>query len=115
MKPTFVFVCGGGHTTAYLDPFIRALSDACYASIAVTPRCLNSSPPCTSFQPDVEAVKEIISDLVEKGSDITVAMHSYGGAVGTEAVGILSTARRATLIRSRDWCISPRCIRLKAR
>ncbi|MBE3043741.1 alpha/beta fold hydrolase [Candidatus Bathyarchaeota archaeon] len=89
MKPTFVLVCGGGHTTAYLDPLIRVLSDAGYASVAVTPRCLNSSPPATSFQPDVEAVKEVITDLVEKGSDVIVVMHSYGGAVGTEAVGDL--------------------------
>lgn len=101
MKPTFVFVCGGGHTTAYFDPLINALSDTGYASLAVTPRCLNSSPPATSFQPDVEAVKEAVADLADKGNEVIVVMHSYGGAVGTEAVRDLvdSTPGYATKIK----------------
>ena len=89
MKPTFVFVCGAWLNTSYYDPLVRALSDAGYDSVVVTPRCLNSKPPSTSFQPDVDAVKEVITDLVEKNIDVILVVHSYGGAVGTEAVGAL--------------------------
>lgn len=73
MKPKFVFECGAWHTTSYFDPLISALSDKGYVSVAVTPRCVNSSPAATSFQPDVDAVKEVIADLVEKGNNVVLS------------------------------------------
>lgn len=86
MKPTFVLVVGSWHTAACYDPLVKALADAGYASVAVAPRCLNSSPPTTSFQPDADAIKDAISGL---SGDVILVMHSYGGVVGTSAVGDL--------------------------
>ncbi|SPO03729.1 uncharacterized protein DNG_06412 [Cephalotrichum gorgonifer] len=87
MKPTFVFVSGAWHRSDYWGPLTRGLADAGYPSVAVTPRCVNSEPAATSFQPDVDAVKETLVNLLEKGTNVIVLAHSYGGVVGTEAVG----------------------------
>lgn len=94
MKPTFVLVCGAWHLPPYWDALIAALADAGYESVAVTPRSVNAKPPVTSLKPDADAVKEVITDLVEKGKDVIVVMHSYGGCVGTEAVGELVDGNR---------------------
>lgn len=87
MRPTFVLVAGSWHTAACFDPLIKTLDDAGYASVAVKPRCLNSSPPATSFQPDADALKEVLVELRDK--DVILVMHSYGGLVGTDVVGDL--------------------------
>lgn len=94
MKPTFVLVCGAWHLPPYWDPLITSLTDACYDSVAVTPRSVNAKSPVTDLQPDVDAVKQVITDLVNKGKDVIVVMHSYGGCVGTEAVGDLVDGNR---------------------
>lgn len=60
MSPTFVFVAGSWHPSDYFQPLIRTLADAGYASVAVTPRCVDSSPPAASFQPDADALKEAV-------------------------------------------------------
>lgn len=94
MKPTFLFVCGAWHLPPYWDPLIAALTDGGYDSVAVTPRSVNAKSPVTGLQPDVDAVKEVITDLVSKGKHVIVVMHSYGGCVGTEAVGDLVDGNR---------------------
>lgn len=87
MKPTFLLVVGAWHTAACYDTLVKALADAGYSSVAVKPRCLNSSPPSASFQPDADAMKEVLAEL--QGKDVILVMHSYGGIVGTDAVGDL--------------------------
>lgn len=87
MKPTFVLVAGAWHTAACWDPLTKALADAGYPSVSVKPRCLNSSPPADSFQPDADALKEVLAEL--RGKDVIVVMHSYSSIPGTDAVGDL--------------------------
>ena len=94
MKPTFVLVGGAWHLPSYWDPLIAALADAGYDSVAVTLPSVNALQPVTTLQPDADAVKEVLSDLVGKGKDVIVVMHSYGGSVGTEAVGDLVDGNR---------------------
>lgn len=86
MSPTFVLVPGAWHTATYYEPLIRALADIGYPSVAVKPGCVDSSPPATSFQPDADAVKDVITGL---HTDVILVFHSYSGIPVTDAVGDL--------------------------
>lgn len=86
-KPTFLFVPGAWHLPPYFDHLITYLSSHGYPSVAVTLPAVNSSPAVTSLQPDVDAVVAALAALLDSGSDVVVVMHSYGGMVGTDAVG----------------------------
>ncbi len=86
-KPTFLFVPGAWHLPAYFDPLIAYCSAHGYPSVAVTLPAVNSSPAVTSLQPDVDTVAAALAALLNGGSDVVVVMHSYGGMVGTDAVG----------------------------
>ncbi|SPN99986.1 uncharacterized protein DNG_02838 [Cephalotrichum gorgonifer] len=93
MRPSFVFVTGACYGPAYFDPIRHALNGLGYSSVAVTPRALNSVPPATSFQPDADAVRDDTLGLLEKGEDVIIVMHSYGGIPGTEAAGDIIASR----------------------
>lgn len=86
-KPTFLFVPGAWHLPPYFDPLISYLSAHGYPSVAVTLPAVNSSPAVTSLQPDVDAAVAALAETLSEGSDVVVVMHSYGGMVGTDAVG----------------------------
>ncbi|TEY39954.1 hypothetical protein BOTCAL_0446g00020 [Botryotinia calthae] len=58
------------------------------------PSCNDKSPPVSSFREDVTAVRNIIKSLVEADERVFMAMHSYGGAVGTDAIEVLTFADR---------------------
>lgn len=72
---------------AYFQPLIKYLSSHGYPSVAVSLPGVNSSPAVTSIQPDVDAVAAALTALLDGGSDVVIVLHSYGGMVGTDAVG----------------------------
>jgi pimeloyl-ACP methyl ester carboxylesterase len=86
-KPTFLFVPGAWHLPAYFDPLIKYLASHGYPSVAVTLPGVNSSPAVTSIQSDVDAVADALTALLDSGTDVVAVFHSYGGMVGTDAVG----------------------------
>ena len=86
-KPTFLFIPAAWHLPAYFDPLITYLSYHGYSSVAVTLPSVNSSPAVTSLQPDVDSIAAALTTLLDNASDVIVMMHSYGGMVGTDAVG----------------------------
>jgi pimeloyl-ACP methyl ester carboxylesterase len=85
--PTFLLIPGAWHLPAYFDPVISYLSNHHYPSVAVTLPDVNSSPAATSIQSDVSVAADALTALLNNGSDVIVVMHSYGGMVGTDAVG----------------------------
>ena len=86
-KPTFLFIPAAWHLPAYFDPLITHLSDHGYVSVAVTLPSVNSSPAVTSLQPDVDTAAAALITILNNNSEVIVVMHSYGGMVGTDAVG----------------------------
>jgi pimeloyl-ACP methyl ester carboxylesterase len=95
-KPTFLLIPGAWHSPAYFNPLISYLSDHGYPSVAVKLPAVNSSPAVTSLQPDVDAAAAALTTLLDRdGTDVIVVMHSYGGMVGTGAVGQVVHERRA--------------------
>lgn len=47
-----------------------------------------------TFQDDIDVVRKELESLVHQGRDVILVMHSYGGAVGTEACSGMSSAQR---------------------
>ena len=45
---------------------------------------------------DAQAARDQVVSLIDKSREVIMLLHSYGGAVGTEAVKSLSGSERAT-------------------
>ncbi|TVY43897.1 hypothetical protein LOCC1_G003845 [Lachnellula occidentalis] len=93
--PTIVLVHGAWHTPPNYQSYTDALKAQGFK--VLTPRLPSSSgksPPDASFPEDVAAVREVVESLVEAGERVLMVMHSYGGAVGTDAISGLSLAER---------------------
>jgi hypothetical protein len=86
--PTIVIVPGSSHSSAHFAPFAKALSNVGFSNI------LNLTLPSTSFDPDVEHIRTTVINRVERGEDVAIIMHSYGGAPATEAVKGLGREER---------------------
>lgn len=84
-KPTFVIVPGAWHPAVCFEALAKRLERLGYPIRAVDHKSVGAEPPLQSFDPDVEQVHNVIEEEAEKGQDVVVFMHSYGGMVGTEA------------------------------
>ncbi|KAI9643115.1 hypothetical protein NHQ30_008850 [Ciborinia camelliae] len=93
--PTIVLVHGAWHTPANYESYANALRAQGFKVICPQlPSCNNISPPGPSFPEDVTTVRNVVKSLVEAGERVLMAMHSYGGAVGTDAIEGLTFADR---------------------
>ena len=85
--PVLVLVTGAWHVPAHYEPFLDALGHSGFEThCPLLPTCNGSRPPNASLQDDVAAVNHLLRSLVDKDQDVLVVMHSYGGAVGTNAI-----------------------------
>ncbi|KAK7715232.1 hypothetical protein SLS64_003930 [Diaporthe eres] len=82
---TFVLVPGAWHPAAALDPIAKPLRAAGYTVRGVDLPTCGAEPPLSEFGPDVDAISKAIAEEADRGQDVVVFMHSYGGVVGTEA------------------------------
>jgi hypothetical protein len=57
-----------------------------YKCIGVNLASVGAEPPLKDFSEDVKAVRDAISSEVEQEHDVVVAVHSYGGVPGCEAI-----------------------------
>ncbi|KAJ5633203.1 alpha/beta-hydrolase [Penicillium lividum] len=95
-KPTIVLVHGAWHTPANYATFITNLeSQGFTVHCPHLPSCSNTSPPPATYHDDVTTVRELVTSLVNKGESILMVLHSYGGAVGTDAIQGLDLPSRA--------------------
>lgn len=95
-KPIFVIVPGAWHPSVCFEALAGRLEVLGYQVRAVDHKSVGAEPPLQNFDPDVEQVHDVIEEEAEKGQDVVVFMHSYGGMVGTEACrGLGKKAREA--------------------
>ncbi|KAF5869608.1 putative prolyl aminopeptidase protein [Botrytis fragariae] len=93
--PTIVLVHGAWHTPANYKSYSDALEAQGFKVLCPQlPSCNDKSPPISSFTEDVAVVRNVVKSLVEADERVLMAMHSYGGAVGTDAVEGLTFADR---------------------
>uniref|UniRef100_A0A8H7MY24 AB hydrolase-1 domain-containing protein n=1 Tax=Bionectria ochroleuca TaxID=29856 RepID=A0A8H7MY24_BIOOC len=94
-KPTIVVVPGAWSTPAHYRKLVEALQARSF-EVKVPSLATNNGarPPNSSFQDDVAAVRALVEPIVEQGNEVVIVMHSYGGAVGTDATEGLSRKER---------------------
>ncbi|KAI9734755.1 MAG: hypothetical protein M1818_006742 [Claussenomyces sp. TS43310] len=95
--PTVVLVHGAWHTPPNYQSYIDALKAQGFTvHCPHLPSCNGASPPTASLAEDVACVRDVVKPLVEAGERVLMLLHSYGGAVGTDAVeGLTFFDRRA--------------------
>ena len=93
--PTLVFVHGAWHTPPIYEPYISALRSRGFSvRVPSLPSCNGVLPPNKTFADDVAAVRAVVQHLTDAGERIIMVLHSYGGAVGTDAVANLTLPER---------------------
>ncbi|KAH7233558.1 Alpha/beta hydrolase fold-1 [Fusarium tricinctum] len=85
-NPSLVFVPGAWHTAEYWGKVKSAMESHKYRCTSVTLPTTQSTSTSVNFSHDVKAVQDAIVAETAQGFDVVVAVHSYGGAVGSSAM-----------------------------
>ncbi|KAL1987390.1 hypothetical protein VTN96DRAFT_4106 [Rasamsonia emersonii] len=95
--PTIVLVHGAWHTPQNYQSYIDALKAKGFTvHCPQLPSCSGASPSKASLPEDVACVRDVVTRLADAGERVLMLMHSYGGAVGTDAVeGLAFSERKA--------------------
>lgn len=93
-KPHIVLIPGALHTSEAYHLIVPLLSKAGYEATALTLPSVGAEPPIKSLDPEIAHVRNTVIPLIEKGEDVVVVMHSYGGAAGGTSLRGLSKAER---------------------
>lgn len=75
-----------------MDIFIKSLEAAGFSAETTSLRSVRTAD--VSLQDDEAQVKALLTPLIDKGRDIVVVAHSYGGMVGTGVIAGLDKRRR---------------------
>lgn len=88
-KPTFVLVPGMWHRPGCFHKLKNHLSKGGFPSVAIDMPSsrIGSNASIVSREPDIEAIASTIRAIIDRGEDVVVVMHSFGGISGSEAAG----------------------------
>ncbi|RDW75805.1 hypothetical protein BP5796_06626 [Coleophoma crateriformis] len=86
-KPVFLLVPGAWHSPDSFSPTTKLLEKAGYEVKGVNLPSVGASPHHTSNEQDVQAIRNALNPILSSGKDVVVVMHSYGGTIGSEALG----------------------------
>ena len=96
VMPAIVLVHGAWHVPAIYTDFIQQLEKAGFSvSCPLLPTCDETKRLTANMYSDAEIVRTLVTSLLDKSLEVVMLLHSYGGAVGTEAIKGLSTHERA--------------------
>ena len=97
VKPAIVLVHGAWHDPEHYSDFIQHLQQAGFeVSCPRLPTCDEAKRLTADMFADAQVVRDLLTSLIDKLREVIMLLHSYGGAVGTEAVNGLSASERAT-------------------
>ncbi|KAA8651682.1 hypothetical protein EYZ11_009275 [Aspergillus tanneri] len=95
VKPAVVLVHGAWHTPPNYRRYIDALMNQGFpVHCPALPSCSATRPPPASYEDDVAAVRRTVQSLVMASQKVIMLMHSYGGAIGTDAIRELTVPER---------------------
>ena len=97
-KPAILFIEGAWRTLTAYDPFLDIVRARGYELI--TPLLPSNTPAWKTLEnapvDDIKHFASVARDLTDAGREFVCVMHSYGGAIGTEAMhGLGLDERRA--------------------
>jgi pimeloyl-ACP methyl ester carboxylesterase len=92
-KPIFVCVPGASHSHLIYEPLKAALAFHGYTAIPVSLPS-NGGNPTYDFSEDVQAIRNMVTQIVDFGEDVILVLHGYGGLPGGEALRGLGKAER---------------------
>jgi pimeloyl-ACP methyl ester carboxylesterase len=97
-RPTIVLIPGAWHTPEYWGPVAKTLEAVGYKTRTVTlPSVKVSDVPPDDLRADIFAIREVVQEVLDEGSDAVVVPHSYGGLPTTGAIkGLDPKSRQAT-------------------
>ncbi|VTT78066.1 unnamed protein product [Fusarium fujikuroi] len=85
-KTSLVFVPGAWHKPSCYSKVMEQLQNQHHLTCIPVTLPTTMDDPMASFKDDVDAVRGAIRQETEKGRDVIVITHSYGGTVGNSAV-----------------------------
>ena len=87
-KPVVLFVHGSWHNPNHFRPVRDVFESQGFRTVCPAQPSYGAEPDSSKDLTaiDVKTIKDAISELVEKGNEVIVVMHSYGGVIGTQAV-----------------------------
>ena len=91
----FVFIPGAFHTSAHFQLIIKALESKGFASYAVDLPSVGHAAPSHGLDHEINAIREAILEFSDKGKDIVLVAHSYGGFPGSRAIAGLDQDTRS--------------------
>ena len=95
-KPVIVLVHGAWHTPAHYRELIEQLRKAGFQVFCpLLPTCDDEKRLDSDLSTDAECIRSQVISLIDQARDVIMLLHSYGGAVGTEAIEGLSARERA--------------------
>ena len=85
-RPVILYVPGAWHSPDAFDKVIALLSAKRFPSRKIHLPSVDRSPPVSSIEPDVEAIRSVALFEMQQGHDICVVCHSYGGVPTSQAL-----------------------------
>ncbi|KAL9028490.1 MAG: hypothetical protein Q9196_003145, partial [Gyalolechia fulgens] len=94
-KPAIVLAHGAWHVPEHYTKFVDRLQQAGFEVVCpLLPTCDNKKRLTANMYEDARVVRDRTIALIERSREVIMLLHSYGGAVGTEAVKGLSKDQR---------------------
>lgn len=94
-KPTILLVPGAWHTPQHYGVLLGSLEKAGYSTLAGRlPSVGALDPRDKDVATDTAHVRELLMSEIERGSEVLLLMHSYGGIPGAAAAKGLSISER---------------------
>lgn len=95
-KPAIVLAHGAWHVPQHYGHFIQQLQQAGFEVVCpLLPTCDETKRLNASMYNDAQVIRSHVISLLNSSREVIMLLHSYGGAVGTEAVKDLSKGSRA--------------------
>ncbi|KAF4969347.1 hypothetical protein FSARC_3422 [Fusarium sarcochroum] len=85
-QTSFVFIPGSWHKPSCYDKIIEPLQVRHHLRCVPVTLPSTMDDPMATFKDDIDATRYAIINEMDKGSDVIVVAHSYGGMVGNSAV-----------------------------
>ncbi|PSK46255.1 cysteine-tRNA ligase [Elsinoe australis] len=96
-SPVFILVPGAFHPGSLYQPLLDELTKQGYETHAITNRSVaGDDPENITTQDDANYARGVITSYLDRGEDVVVICHSYGGLVGsTASYGLTKADRQA--------------------